>query len=194
VNEKFAPVLEEYDFRNFWATEIRVADGKPYFIDPTIRMPGQTGEQLMNTCTNLADVIWYGANGELIEPEFRSDYAAAATMHYTGGNPDDWKTIVIPDKLLDAVKLTHCLKHDGAYHFPPARNDEVGVLVGEGDTAAEAIADLQEIAEELKGEPISMRLEEFPSILASIHEADAECMDFGKEEVPEPLEVLKETT
>ena len=49
VNKAMAPILKDFGYRCWWATEIRVADGVPYFIDPTPRMPGQTGEhQLEN--------------------------------------------------------------------------------------------------------------------------------------------------
>jgi hypothetical protein len=57
VNEKISKVLARFGYRNFIATEIRKGvDGNAYFIDPTPRMPGQTGEQLTETCANLAEI------------------------------------------------------------------------------------------------------------------------------------------
>ena len=91
VNEKFSTVMEKYGYRNDFATELRVLDDVPYFIDPTMRMPGQTGEHLLNTCSNLAEVKWKGANGELIQPEFTSRFSTESTLHYTACS-ENWRT------------------------------------------------------------------------------------------------------
>lgn len=96
VNEKFSKELERYGYRNFFATEIRMLGGNYDFIDPTMRMPGQTGEQLLETMTNLAKVIWHGAHGQLIQPEWAADFAASATLNYKG-DLEDAKVIRISE-------------------------------------------------------------------------------------------------
>lgn len=186
VNEKFAPILKDIGYCNFWATEIRVKDKKPHFIDPTARMPGQTGEHLLKTCTNLPEVIWSGANGELIVPQFEQDHAAEATVHYTGGKSTEYKTFVIPDSVRDWFKPYHCFMADGAYHVTPGVNDEVGVILGNGNSTEAAMGSLKSHMEELKDEPLTADLYLFAELLEKIHQAEEEGIEFSRKPVPEP--------
>jgi len=190
VNGMFAPVLEEYGYQNFFATELRVKDKVPNFIDPTLRMPGQTGEHLTNTCTNLPEVIWRGANGQLISPDFRSRFAMEATIHCTSGCNDNWRSLRIPEEAIPFCKMYHFCIVDGIHHFPPLRNDEVGVIVGEGDSIQEAKDNLDENFELLKDEPLCIHTEGFVEIINSINEAEDEGIEFTDQEVPEPQDIL----
>src|SRR5208282_1564590 len=112
VNEAISDVLRRYGYRNFIATEIRVVDDKPFFIDPTMRMPGQTGEQLLETCSNLPEVILAGAGGELLDPQFDHLFAAEATLHYTD-HTDGWKVLDIPEYVRKWFKGYHYCMGDG---------------------------------------------------------------------------------
>jgi len=191
VNTAFAPVLKEYGYRNMIATELRVRGDVTHFIDPTLRMAGQTQEHLMDTCTNLAEVIWHGANGELISPEFRSKFAAEATMHYTDPS-DQWRTLVIPPENKEHIKLYGYCFADGAYQFPPRRNDELGVVCGEGDTIEEAINAVKDNFDALGDEPLSINFEGFADLLKTVHKAEDEGVEFTSQEVPEPEIILED--
>lgn len=191
VNNKLAPILKGYGYRNFWSTEIRVLDGVPYFIDPTPRMPGQTGEQLLETCHNLAEVIWYGANGELIQPAFDYEFAVEATLHYTAGAAKDWKALRIPTAADQWVKLYNYCRIDGMMHMlPNERTDEVGVVLGVGDTAQEALEHLQENLEALKEEPLHADVRDFAGLLEKIEAAEEQGVHFSDEPLPEASAVL----
>jgi hypothetical protein len=190
VNEKMSPSLKDYGYRNFWATEIRVKDKTPYFIDPTPRMPGQTGEQLLETCSNLAEVIWAGANGELIKPEFKYDFAVEATLHYTE-NADIWKTIQVPSSIEQWVKLYHYCIVDGTYQFPPSKNDELGVVLGVGETIEKALDHLKKNMESLKDEPVCAHLDGFADLLEDAKKAQKQGIKFTDKEIPKPEVILK---
>lgn len=194
VNEKFAPVLADYDYRNFWATEIRVKDKTPYFIDPTARMPGQTGEQLLRTCENLPEIIWKGAHGEIVAPVWTAHYAAEATMHYTGGDADSWKTLVVPKDAEPWTMLYHCCGLGGAYHFPPSKVDELGIVMGLGDTLEEAIKQLAENIELFKECPVRFNTNELPELIAQIQEAEDAGIEFSDKPLPSPESVLQVTS
>lgn len=194
VNEAMAPVLKEYGYRDWWATEIRIADGIPYFIDPTPRMPGQTGEHQLETCTNLADIIWQGAQGILIEPEFQWKFAAEATLHYDALSDDiavtrEWKTLDLPKQVRRWLKLYHYCKIDGLYHFSPEKTDEVGVVIGVGNSIEESIEHLKENLEILKDLPVHANLAGFADLLESIEHAKKEGMKFA-DKVPKPKEMF----
>lgn len=190
VNEAIAPILAEYQYRNFMATEIRELDGVPHFTDPTFRLAGQTMEHQFRTCKNLPEVILYGAGGELIQPEFEHPYAAEATMHYTAGCADDWKTLKIEDK--SWLSLYHYCEADGLCHFPPGKVDEVGVVSGAGDTPEEALDNLKEHFDALGDEPVAINFEEFADLLTDIRKGQEEGIGFGDEKVPSPAVILDE--
>ncbi len=186
VNEALAPELAAYGYRNFWATEIRKKGDRAYFIDPTARMPGQTGEQLLETCTNLAEVIWHGAHGELIKPEFAYKFAAEATLHYTEHEDDVWKVLRVPEKEKQWFKLYQFCEADGLHHFPPSHSDELGVVLGVGASTEAAIEHLKENLEAIGDEPVSADLSGFADLIEQIETAEAEGVDFGDSNLPDP--------
>lgn len=194
VNEAMAPILKDYGYRNWWATEIRVSDGIPYFIDPTPRMPGQTGEHQCETMINFAEVVWYGAHGIMIEPEFEWNFAAEATLHYDNLSKDisllqEWKTLDIPKDIRRWVKLYHYCKVDDIYHFSPSKSDEVGVVIGVGDSVQESIDHLKENLEKMKGLPVHANTKEFVDLLESIEKAQEEGIKFA-DEIPNPKDII----
>lgn len=190
VNEKFAPVLEKYGYRNFFASELRIKDDVAFFIDPTLRMAGQTQEHLLTSCLNLPEVIWAGANGELIEPDFDGSFAAEATLHYAG-DCEDWKVMRVPDSVRPWVKLYQYAMADDLYHFPPHAVDEVGVVIGIGDSVEEAIDHLKENLEELKAEPVKANVEGFTELLDQAQSAEEQGINISDGPIPGP-EILLE--
>ena len=195
VNQAMAPVLAEYGYRGWWATEIRVKDGTPYFIDPTPRMPGQTGEHQLKSCTNLPKVIWHGANGELIPPRFKWKFACEATLHYKKNTKDpaiaeEWKTLSdVPPEVLPWTAFYHYCIIDGVYHFMGENTDEVGVVIGVGDSTEQAIDHLKRNLDMLKEQPVYAELAGFAGLLESIKEAEEQGITFGGR-IPKPEAVL----
>jgi hypothetical protein len=188
INEALAPLLKKFQYRNFFATEIRIKDGTPYFIDPTLRMPGLTGEQMLETCSNLAEVIWYGAHGKMIKPKYKYSFAAEATMHYTAGG--EWKFIKVPEKIKQWVKLLHYCKVDDTYHFPPSEKDEVGVILGLGDSIESAIGALKKNIKAMDKEPIKVKLDGFYDLLEGIEDAAKYGITFTDDKLPDISKVL----
>lgn len=190
VNETMAPVYEEYQYRNFIATELRIKEDVTYFIDPTMRMAGQTMEHQYETCLNLPEVILKGAAGEMIAPDFTHLFAAEATIHYTEGEPDDWKVLDVPEKAVPWTKLYHYCMADGLCHFPPHRTDEVGVICGAGDTVQEAIDNLKAHFALFENAPLCIRHEGFVDLLKEIHTAEEDGIEFTHQPVPDPETAL----
>lgn len=195
VNDAMGPVLADYGYRDWWATEIRVAKGVPYFIDPTPRMPGQTGEHQQETITNFADIIWQGANGIIIKPDFMWKFAAEATLHYDSSTRDptinnEWKILEPPRNALRWLKFYHYCVLDGAYHFMAEDTDEVGVVLGVGDDVEEAIEHLNENLKLLKDMPVHADTRGFADLLESIKEAEKQGIAFGGK-IPKPEIALR---
>lgn len=191
VNEAIRPYLKKIGYRNFLATEVRVAkDGTPYFIDPTFRMPGQTGEHMTETCSNLAEVIWVGANGEHVEPKLTAPFVAEATITETSDS-DGWKVLEVPKSVERWTKLYHYCEIDGIAHFPPRDSDELGVVIGTGTTINLAIRNLQKNFEAFDGQPVSIKPEGFAKLLADIQKSEAKGVEFTEQKVPAPESVVK---
>lgn len=191
VNERMAPVLASYGYRNFWATEIRVKGKQAYYIDPTCRLAGQTMEHQFWNCKNLPQIILAGAQGELLKPEFEYQFAAEATVHYTAECDGGWKTFVRPQAIEERVSLYHCGFADGAYQYPPYKNDEIGVVCGGGDSVEEAVEDLKAHFEAMADEPVKIELAGFAELIEQIGEAEAEGLEFSDQPIPDPAIALQ---
>jgi hypothetical protein len=191
VNEKMSPILKDYGYRNFIATEIRNLDGVPNFIDPTQRMPGQTGEQLLETMTNLPKVIWKGSQGELIHPEWAAEFAASATLNYKG-DLEDVKVIRVPEEARRWVKLCRYRQKGDEYHFPTNKREDVGVVIGMGDSIADTIAALKANYEAIGDDSLSVKLDGFKEVLEDIQQAEKEGIEFTDQPIPDPASVLEE--
>lgn len=190
VNEEFGKVNAQYGYRNFFATEIRIKGDTFDFIDPTQRMAGQTMEHLLRTCKNLPEIILSGASGTLLKPEWESTFAAEATLHYTA-ECEGWKTFKVPKEAEPYVMLYRCCcDDDGLYQFPPHKSDELGVVVGNGDSVQEAVDDLKDHFELLKDEPVSIEVAGFADLIQQIEDAESECVEFGDDELPAPESVV----
>lgn len=190
VNDAMRPVYRDYGYRNFNATELRVREGKAYFIDPTMRLAGQTMEHQFKNCKNLAEFIWKGAQGELIKPEFEFPFVAEGTLHYKG-SAEGFKTLVLSDEIKPWVKLYHYYVNErGVCKFPPACNDECGVIIGGGSDIEESIESLKEHVEALGDEPVSVNVAEFADLLKQIEDAEAEGIQFSDSPVPDPASAI----
>src|SRR5262249_54878008 len=116
-----------------------------------------------------------GANGELIEPEFNAKFAAEATLHYhTIPDEEAWRVLRIPDEIRGCFKLYKYCRDGEVYYFPPQDNDEVGVVIGTGDTIEDAIGSLKENLKMIEDEPIHAEVNDFSDILDSLPETFAE--------------------
>lgn len=190
INNEFSHILAGYEYRNFFATEIRVKGKKAYFIDPTMRMAGQTMEHILESCTNLGKVVWRGAHGELVKPEFSHQYAAEATLHFEA-HSGGWKTMAVPKKIERWVKLYHYFaRGDNTYRFPPHKSDEVGVVIGLGNSIRASYDHLQENFSHLKQENVSIQVAGFVDLLKEIQEAEDHGMEFSDKPLPKPESVL----
>jgi hypothetical protein len=190
VIEKFSMELEQYQFRNFFAVEIRNLDGVSHFIDPTIRMPGQTGEQLTKTLKNITKVIYRGAMGELVQPEWNAKFAASATLNYKG-DLEDVKVIRVPKEAQQWVKLCKYIQDGDEFRFPATKREDVGVVVSMGDTIADTIQGIKDNFDAIGDASLSIEPEGFMDLLQDIEKAEAEGIEFTKDKVPEPASVLE---
>jgi len=152
TNAKIASLLGSYRYRNFFANELRITkDGTAYAIDPCCRMGSPPGGLLMYMIENLADVIWHGASGELVEPKLSGHWGAEMIL-YSEWADTQWLKLDIPKDIADNVKLKNrVLINNKTYVVPQNMGPSFGSVVATGDTMDQAIDRCKEVAEKVEG-------------------------------------------
>lgn len=141
VNAKMAPILEQYQYRGAFSTEIRVGkdDGKPYLIDITARFPSPPSEIYTENWTNFSQRIQAGANGELMEAETDKPFAAQIILKSTWAEKA-WMPLKIEPEAERWIKFKNLCRVNGVLKVVPAFAglQEVGSAIGLGNTPKEA--------------------------------------------------------
>lgn len=192
VNEKLSPVLSKHRYRNFFSTEVRITeDGLGYLVDPTCRHASPAGECLHELVGNLSDIIWEGARGNLVEPEYTAKFAAQAIIDHPGDH-EHWRLLEVPKEVEQWVKIYACCQVDGALAIPPFlwSSEIIGSVVGIGDTIEDAIDALKEHAEALDGQGLTVHIESLVDVLKSIQDEEDAGVPFTDEPVPKPETAL----
>ena len=97
----------------------------------------------------------------------------------------------MPEGIEDKVKPCRCCFEDDAYQFPPHKTDELGVIIGQGDSIEGAIEDLKDNFEELEHEPVTINVAGFADLIEQIEDAKDEGVEFSDQPVPEPTIAIK---
>jgi len=189
----FALVLKPLRCRSKWSMELRGQGDEWYFIDPTPRLGLPSTASQCSTWNNFPEIVWAGAHGELIEPEPNGKFTAevALTMR---GEKGAWKSTTVPEELRDVMMLSGCCEIDGMACFPPddQHEEHIGWLVAVGDTMKETIDTLKGYAAKLP-DGVSAKTDTLVNLLAEIHEAKSEGIEFGTgQEIPKPSSVVED--
>lgn len=153
VNAKLADTLKSYTYRGFISTEIRATpDGKAYLIDPCARCGSPPSELYQMMIGNLADVMWEGSEGIVIEPELIKPFGAELLLISEWADKN-WQHVDFPGSIRDHVKLRNLMMIDGEHYVSPQCNGTtaVGAVVAMGDTLEQAIAECKRLAEKVEG-------------------------------------------
>jgi len=193
VLDKWGPVLGADRYRNQFSMEDRVvSDSEHYFIDATCRfgLPS-TGSQLKNT-KNWPDIVWYGANGILIQPDYDKQYTAEAMVKLSG-DTGEWREVEMDEEMLDSFVPADCCMVEDKLCWPASDSggsEEVGWLIAIGNSPEEVIANMNKIADDLP-DGMDANTECLAYVLKEIHEEEEKGIEFGKQEIPEPAIVLE---
>jgi hypothetical protein len=156
VNDALSEPLREFQYRNFFSTELR----NEYCIDPTCRHASPAGEVLVQNIDNIGDVLWSGAEGVMVDPVFKYKYGAQIILSSEWAR-DHWQLVQFHDEIREHVKLyNHCRVNDGngnndyvvpqfVPHFD--KMQEIGSVVALDDDPEEAVSKCKEYAEQVKG-------------------------------------------
>lgn len=135
-------------------------NGKPFWSSNCARQGSPPSELYQLLFTNLAEIIWYGAKGYVIDPIAEFEYGVEVLIHSAWADKN-WQAISFPKKYRDNIKLRNACVIDDKYYCVPqiVGLAEIGAIVTGGHTLQEAIDKVKEIAATVKGYYIDIKLE-----------------------------------
>jgi hypothetical protein len=140
VNEKLAEVFKKEKTRCTFSTEVRIDKKKrPFPIDITMRCPNPPYQLHLAMWENYAECIYYGAQGIMVQPKMKARYGAVAIMD-SDFAINHWLALKIPKEIQDYVFVMNMCRVNGeVYSVPLYGLNEIGAVVGIGDTPQKAI-------------------------------------------------------
>jgi hypothetical protein len=172
VNDALAPNFKRYKYRGFWSSEVRITeDGTGYPIDLTARAGSPPSEVYQNMISNLAEVIWYGAEGILIEPEYTDAWGAEVLIHSQWADKN-WVHLTFPPEHRRNIKLRNYTVIEGEHYIVPQLTGmpEIGAVVGTGKTAKEAIDQAKDVASKVEGYDVEIPVDSMDEALVDLKE------------------------
>lgn len=138
-NDRMKKVFKAYGYRGWMSTEVRIGkDHEPYMIDGCMRSPSPPNELWQELYSNFAEIVWYGANGIVVDPEPKAKYGAEVLIHssWASGN---WQPVDIDPEVRQWVKLRNAMKINGREYISPMGDGlpEIGAVIGLSDKSIE---------------------------------------------------------
>ena len=171
IYETLAPTLEKYTYRGMLSLESRMGKDTTYLCDPCCRGGSPPFELQLNLIENLAEIMWEGADGKMVEPKFAAKYGAQFIIEskWSINNP---LLVQFPDKYRDHIKFRYATMFGDELWIMPQRSDTPGFasIVVTGDSLDACFAEAQEIASEIKGIQIECQMGSMDGLKKSIEE------------------------
>jgi predicted RNase H-like HicB family nuclease len=158
---KMKPVLKAYGYCGLYSSEVRIGkDKKPYWGDTTMRAGSPPNEIYQVGIKNLPEVVYEGAQGNIVEFEEIAPWLAEILVHCPWACKN-WQPIDFDKKFEDNIKLRNGVKIDGRNYVVPQVGElpEIGAAVGWGKTMEAAIKMAKEAAESIEGYYIDIPVE-----------------------------------
>jgi len=152
IYETLSPTLEKYGYRGMLSLESRMAKDITYLCDPCCRGGSPPFELQLNMILNLAEIMWEGADGKLVEPEFAGKYGAQFIIEskWSVTNP---LLVEFPPEYRDRIKFRYATMFGKELWIMPQNSDTPGFasIVTCGDSLEKCFDEAQEIADSIKG-------------------------------------------
>lgn len=194
IMEAMSPFLKEVQYRSQWSMEVRVKEPYNYFIDATTRMGlPSTGSQIL-AMSNLAEVIYYGARGQLVQPEYNCKFTAECMVN-VHGSENAWHTEKFDPELRPNLMLMDYCESDNQPWWPAEDNgsiQEIGWLVSSGDTPEECAREMNRLAD-LLPDGVDASVEALADVIRELHQEQEQGIPFTSQPLPEPEIVLEES-
>ena len=152
IYETLAPTLEKYQYRQVLSLESRMGKDTTYLCDPCCRGGSPPFELQLNLIENLAEIMWEGAEGKLVEPKFAGKFGAQFIIEskWSITNP---LLVEFPKEYREKIKFRYATMFGGKLWIMPQHSDTPGFasIVVTGDSLDACFEEAQKIAGEIKG-------------------------------------------
>ena len=139
---KMADTLRELQYRSDFSTEHRITKKKvSYCIDIVAgRKPSPPSELLQELILNWGEIMFYGAQGKMIQPEYAAKFGCEIIIHCSEAEKE-WVTIQVPEEIRRWVKLKNVCFYNDAFQYIPQsfEMEEIGAVVAIGNSIEECI-------------------------------------------------------
>ena len=166
-------------------------NGKPCWSG-NCRHASPAGEPLLEACANLPEIVWSGAHGEYIEPEWEAKFVAQVLIDHKDDGKEHWRTVRVPD--LRWVKLYNASKiGNDIYAIPPLPHScaSIGSVLGQGNTPEEAVEELKKHASELDGQDVTVDTASLASAIAESDSDEPGSVEMGGKDSEEAVELAR---
>jgi len=173
-NESFSPLFAEYGCRGSISNEIRIGkDKEPFMVDATIRAPSPPSELWQELFTNISEIIWEGAAGNLVEPIPAGNWGVEVILKSYWAE-DHWLSVGYPDEVANQIKLYNAVELDGKRYVVPQGDhmEEIGAVVGWGDTLEAAMEHVKKAGEVVVAYGMKFEMGAIESVQKQIEELD----------------------
>lgn len=168
IYTKLASTLKSYGYRNFLSLESRANAKHVYLQDPCCRFGSPPAELQLNWLTNLADILWEGADGKLVEPQYAGKYGVELIVHSDWAN-DHPLMVDFPQEYRDKIKFRYNSEFDGkVWILPQGAGPRMAAIVACGDDLDACMEECKGISASLKGIQVESFTRAFPIIQEKI--------------------------
>lgn len=152
IYETLGPTLEKYQYRNVLSLESRMDDTTAYLADPCCRFGSPPSELQLNLIENLAEIMWEGADGKMVEPKFAAKYGAQFIVEskWSIANP---LLVEFPPEYREQIKFRYATMFGDQLWIMPQNSDtpSFASIVTIGETLEACFEEAKKIAHAIKG-------------------------------------------
>ena len=124
---------------------------------------------------NLPDIFWNGAEGKVVQPQFKGKYGVELIVQTEWAN-DHPVRLDFPPEYRDQIKLYHGTQFDGqTWTMPQQSGPRVAAVVSSSDDLESCISEAVEIAGKIKG----FKLQDLSKSVTQLRETLDKSREFG---------------
>lgn len=175
IHDKLSKTLRQYQCRGFMSLESRITkDGTAYLLDPCMRAPQPPSSLYIEMYDNFPQLVWDTANGDTPDIQSKYKYGVQLVIKSEFAKKDP-QAVFFPDEIKNFVKIKNLCIQDGIYHYIPQEHEaeEIGAVIGMGNTLKEAKKQCLDRANMVKGDGIFIEKE-------ALDRADKDIEQLGK--------------
>lgn len=154
INRKLSESFEHYGYRGWFSSEVRsFSREKGILLDMTCRNAEPPTSLAVELLEDYPYYVWQIAIGEVPNVKSKYKYGAQVIIKSDWARTDP-QAIYFPDQYASYVKIKNLVVQNGVYYYvplPAQEMEEIGAVVGMGNTIKAAVDQAKMIAKEIKG-------------------------------------------